>query len=126
MADITGTEGADTLRGTDAVIGTSAGIDKINALGGDDIIVGTTGNDEIDGGAGNDVADYSKIGESIRLSPTGFFTNFGERLIPGPTPPRAVNGSIKNIETFIGEPQGAAGEPAKQPQHFSIISVSPS
>ena len=47
MADITGTNGPDTLPGT-------AGDDKIYGLGGDDLIDGLDGNDVIDGGTGID------------------------------------------------------------------------
>lgn len=47
MADIIGTEGADTLTGT-------AGDDFIDGLGGDDTINGVGGNNRLEGGEGND------------------------------------------------------------------------
>jgi Ca2+-binding RTX toxin-like protein len=61
MASITGTEGADTLKGTADII------DTIQGLGGDDLIIGSGGNDSIDGGAGNNTIDYSKSIGNIRL-----------------------------------------------------------
>jgi Ca2+-binding RTX toxin-like protein len=74
MADITGTQGRDTLTGT-------ASDDKILGLAGNDTIIGSTGNDVIDGGSGNNVLDYSNFvgmgsnqGISLQLSSAGNFT----------------------------------------------------
>jgi RTX calcium-binding nonapeptide repeat (4 copies) len=52
MANITGTNGKDTLTGT-------AADDVIKGLDGNDKISGSLGKDTIDGGAGNDTVDYS-------------------------------------------------------------------
>jgi hypothetical protein len=53
---ITGTDGADHLRGTnhDDVICGLGGDDVIDARGGDDVVFGDAGNDRIDGGDGDD------------------------------------------------------------------------
>jgi Ca2+-binding RTX toxin-like protein len=71
MADITGTQGKNTLTGT-------AADDKILGLGGNDIIIGSSGEDVIDGGTGNNVLDYSNFvvtdksnGIGLFLSPSG-------------------------------------------------------
>jgi RTX calcium-binding nonapeptide repeat (4 copies) len=52
MANITGTNGDDTLTGT-------SDRDIIKGLSGNDIIKSSAGGDLIDGGAGNDTVDYS-------------------------------------------------------------------
>jgi hypothetical protein len=52
----TGTEAADTIRGSafgDTINGL-AGNDKLSGVGGDDCVRGNAGNDRLDGGAGND------------------------------------------------------------------------
>ena len=113
MANITGTEGADTLRGTNIKIdpvtpGNSlgSGDDTITALGGNDIIIGSNGIDKIDGGAGNDTLDYSKIGKGLFLEPSGSFIDtvgFRRRSSPDPTE-LAATSSIANVETIIGDP----------------------
>ena len=53
---ITGTPGADRLRGTsrDDVICAGEGDDRVEARGGDDAVFGDAGDDRIDGGAGDD------------------------------------------------------------------------
>ena len=43
----------------------------------DDVFEGRSGNDTFNGGAGSDTADYSKIGQSITLSPTVIITKGG-------------------------------------------------
>jgi Ca2+-binding RTX toxin-like protein len=111
MANITGTEGADTLRGTNIDPLASprdfgSGGDTINALGGDDLIIGSTGSDTIDGGAGNDTLDFSNIGKGLFLSYTGSFldtVDFQRRYPPEATENFAAT-SIRNIETVIGDP----------------------
>jgi Ca2+-binding RTX toxin-like protein len=54
MANITGTQGNDTLTGT-------VDDDIIKGLGGNDRIVASDGSDSIDGGAGYDTLDYSNL-----------------------------------------------------------------
>jgi Ca2+-binding RTX toxin-like protein len=111
MANITGTEGADTLRGTniDPLAPPNdfgSGGDTINALGGDDLIIGSTGSDTIDGGAGNDTIDFSNIGQDLFLfySGAGLDTvDFQRRYPPSPSE-NFVFTSTRNIETFIGDP----------------------
>ena len=44
---------------------------------GNDTLTGSAGNDILNGGVGNDTADYSQIGQSITLSPTGIITKGG-------------------------------------------------
>jgi RTX calcium-binding nonapeptide repeat (4 copies) len=94
MANITGTEGIDTLTGT-------AGNDTILALGGDDRIIGTDGIDTVDGGAGNDTLDFS----------SSVYLNLD--LYPGTTVRHYVSSSTgsvfndtyaKNIETIVANP----------------------
>jgi hypothetical protein len=53
---ITGTPGADRLRGTsrDDVICAGEGDDRVEARGGDDAVFGDAGDDRIDGGSGDD------------------------------------------------------------------------
>jgi Ca2+-binding RTX toxin-like protein len=111
MANITGTESADTLRGTniDPLAGPndfSSGGDTINALGGDDLIIGSTGSDRIDGGAGNDTLDFSNIGKDLFLFYSGSYVdtvNFSRRFPPSPSENFVATG-ISNIETIIGDP----------------------
>ncbi|QSV53451.1 MAG: hypothetical protein HEP80_05730 [Dolichospermum sp. UKL201] len=67
---INGDDSNNTLQGT-------TGNDTINGLAGNDTLIGGTGNDTLNGGAGNDTADYSQIGQSITLSPTGIITKGG-------------------------------------------------
>jgi Ca2+-binding RTX toxin-like protein len=111
MANITGTEGADILRGTNIdplapPNDFSSGADIINALGGDDLIIGSTGSDRIDGGAGNDTLDFSNIGKDLFLFYSGSYVdtvNFSRRFPPSPSENFVATG-IGNIETFIGDP----------------------
>jgi Ca2+-binding RTX toxin-like protein len=112
MADITGTQGRDTLTGT-------ASDDKILGLAGDDIIIGSFGNDIIDGGTGNNVLDYSNFigtgidnfigtgtekGLRLSLSSSGAF-EIGKSSVQ-----RSEEDRITNITKVIGNstvfPQG--------------------
>jgi Ca2+-binding RTX toxin-like protein len=111
MANITGTEGADILRGTNidplAAPGDFAsGGDTINALGGDDLIIGSTGSDRIDGGTGSDTLDFSKIGKDLFLSYQGNYLDTSRyfRRFPADPSEKAVTTGATNIETFIGDP----------------------
>jgi Ca2+-binding RTX toxin-like protein len=60
VAQINGTEGADTLAG-------GGGNDTIHALGGDDTIDGGAGSDQVDGGAGIDTATGYGAGYALVL-----------------------------------------------------------
>ncbi|UKO99264.1 calcium-binding protein [Nostoc sp. UHCC 0870] len=69
----------ENVRGTaqnDKITGNSAN-NIINAGAGDDILVGSKGNDILNGEAGNDTADYSNLGQTIVLGPTGTVTKAG-------------------------------------------------
>jgi Ca2+-binding RTX toxin-like protein len=94
MANITGTEGIDTLTGT-------ADADIILGLGGDDKIIGSAGSDTVDGGAGNDTLDYSGVDTYLSVSPTQGFASNGR-----PSGPGFIGYSAKysNIETIVGNP----------------------
>jgi Ca2+-binding RTX toxin-like protein len=72
MANITGTDGNDTLTGT-------AGDDTILGLGGNDLIIASGGNDTIEGRGGYDTLDYSKIGRPVKILASWFF----EQVRPG-------------------------------------------
>jgi Ca2+-binding RTX toxin-like protein len=97
MANITGTNGNDTLTGT-------ASDDIIQGLGGNDLIIGSlgnnnidgaSGNDVIDGGSGNDVIDYTALSREIdfRLGDKeSTIFNFSDNS----------RDTITNIETIIG------------------------
>ncbi len=89
MANITGTNGKDTLTGT-------TGDDTILGLGGNDLIIASTGNDSIDGGSGNDLLDYSGLNFQLGLG-----LGLTESTI------RKIGSSgedkVKNIETIIGK-----------------------
>jgi Ca2+-binding RTX toxin-like protein len=111
MANITGTEGNDTLRGTNIdplapPNDFSSGADTINALGGDDLIIGSTGNDTINGGAGKDSLDFSNIGRDLFLSYNGsqIDTSPYPRRFPPFPGENAVQTFAENIETVIGDP----------------------
>ncbi|WP_197480201.1 calcium-binding protein, partial [Anabaena sp. 4-3] len=77
--DVKGTNQADTLTG-------DYQDNQLFGYGGDDILNGGFGNDTLDGGSGNntlnggedyDTADYSQIGQSITLLPTGVIQKDG-------------------------------------------------
>jgi Ca2+-binding RTX toxin-like protein len=100
MANITGTNGNDTLTATN-------GDDVIKGLGGNDtIITSGVGNDFIDGGAGSDVVDYSsntsENGINVRLNSNGSF--LADHLIGFDTNgvPTGITDTIVNVETIIG------------------------
>ncbi|QSJ15967.1 calcium-binding protein [Nostoc sp. UHCC 0702] len=117
MAQITGSDNDNFLFGT-------SGNDQIFGLAGDDIISGGTGNDLIDGGLGNDSlagddgsdtlkgssgndilnggngvdkADYSQLGTSITLLPTGIVAKGGD----------FGNDELIQIETIIADASAA-------------------
>jgi Ca2+-binding RTX toxin-like protein len=50
---------------------------QLSGNAGNDTLIGSAGNDTLNGGEGNDTADYSQIGQSITLSPTGIITKGG-------------------------------------------------
>ena len=52
--DFIGTEGEDIMIGSPRCEAGTSASDRINALGGDDVLVGGKGNDMLDGGSGND------------------------------------------------------------------------
>ncbi|MBE9233739.1 hypothetical protein IQ231_19210, partial [Cuspidothrix issatschenkoi LEGE 03284] len=76
-----------TLTGTTAINGTGNNLNNIitgntgnnilNGSSGNDTLIGGAGKDTLNGGAGNDTADYSQLGQSITLSPTGNITKGG-------------------------------------------------
>ncbi len=90
MANITGTESADTLTGT-------AADDIIKGLGGNDRIIGSLAPDSIDGGAGNDVIDYSGLNGTItfKLNSTNDI-----KILKDTTNGTDID-EISNIETII-------------------------
>jgi Ca2+-binding RTX toxin-like protein len=105
MANITGTEGVDTLTGT-------ANDDIIKGLGGNDHIISSFGADTIDGGAGYDTIDYSNNAEKIQVSPadSGYFGNSDYFLakFDAPESPFSLGSfkfdTIANVESIIGNP----------------------
>jgi Ca2+-binding RTX toxin-like protein len=88
MANITGTNGNDTLTGT-------AGDDIILGLDGNDRIIGSAGNDTIIGGDGYDTLDYSKIGRPITILASWFF----EIVRPG----ALLNSDLKADKSGLGK-----------------------
>jgi Ca2+-binding RTX toxin-like protein len=107
MANITGTEQSDILRGVNMnplrTTYDGIGFDVINGLGGDDTIIATTGEDMIDGGAGYDTVDYREVARNLFLSVSGeaIDTVLGRR-VPPPPQEVIVKASLKNIEEIIG------------------------
>jgi Ca2+-binding RTX toxin-like protein len=105
MANITGTEGIDTLTGTTTD-------DIIQGLGGNDRIISSLGADTIDGGAGYDTIDYSSNAEKIQVSPadSGYFGNSDYFLakFDAPDSPFSLGSfkfdTISNVESIIGNP----------------------
>ncbi|MBD2142073.1 rhizobiocin [Anabaena sp. FACHB-1250] len=93
--------GTFTVTNFDHVQGTSqddsiAGDTQDNQLSGNagnDTIFGGTGNDTLNGGEGNDTADYSQLGQSITLSPTGIITKGGG----------LENDQLIQVETIIAD-----------------------
>jgi Ca2+-binding RTX toxin-like protein len=95
MANITGTNGNDTLTGTTAD-------DIIQGLDGNDRIIISTGQDSIDGGAGNDTVDLRSIetGVSLTLSAGGGFLTTGR---PTGNPNEiVVFSTLDHIENIVG------------------------
>lgn len=99
MANIVGTDNADTLQGTNATL-QSSGDDTITALGGDDLILATTGFDSINGGEGNDTIDLGGIDKDLILISSG--DRIVDILSRGILP--RLDSRITNIETIIGNP----------------------
>jgi RTX calcium-binding nonapeptide repeat (4 copies) len=93
MANITGTEGIDTLVGT-------AENDTILALGGDDLIIGSTGNDTVDGGAGKDTIDYS----SVEYSSLNFSVGSQNTIATTGSGSVISSAQVGNVETIVGNP----------------------
>jgi Ca2+-binding RTX toxin-like protein len=109
MANITGTEQADVLRGENMnplrTTYDGIGFDVINGLGGDDKIIATTGNDTIDGGAGNDIVDYGEVAKNLFLSVSGeAIDNVVTRRFPPAIQEVTVAQSLRNVEKIIGNP----------------------
>lgn len=93
MANITGTNGKDTLTGT-------AENDAIAGLGGNDRIIASNGNDVIDGGTGNDLLDYSSFGADI-----GFYLTGTANISKSINTTVPINrDEIVNIETIVANP----------------------
>jgi serralysin len=93
MANITGTEGIDTLLGT-------AENDTILALGGDDRIIGSTGNNTVDGGAGKDTLDYS----SAEYSSLNFSAGIQESISTTGSGSVTSRTQVSNVETIVANP----------------------
>jgi Ca2+-binding RTX toxin-like protein len=93
MANITGTEGIDTLVGT-------AENDTILALGGDDLIIGSTGNDTVDGGAGKDTIDYS----SVEYSSLNFSVGSQNTIATTGSGSVISSAQVSNVETIVANP----------------------
>jgi Ca2+-binding RTX toxin-like protein len=97
MANITGTNGIDTLTGT-------TDDDLIKGLGGNDLIIRSNGVDTIDGGAGNDTVDYSSsiFNNGISLEPAIGVDNKLYLLAGKGNQGILKIDSLFNIETVIG------------------------
>jgi Ca2+-binding RTX toxin-like protein len=93
MANITGTEGNDTLTGT-------AENDTILALGGDDRIIGSAGTDTIDGGTGNDTLDYS----SVEYSTLNFAVGIQNNIATTGSGSVISSTQVSNVETIVANP----------------------
>jgi len=71
--------GFENVRGTaqnDSITGDSAN-NILSGGAGNDVLVGSRGNDTLNGDAGLDTADYSALGQTIVLGPTGTITKGG-------------------------------------------------
>ena len=66
---------------------------NLHGTTGNDTLNGSAGNDTLNGGDGNDTADYSQLGQSITLSPTGIITKGGG----------LGNDQLIQIETIIAD-----------------------
>jgi Ca2+-binding RTX toxin-like protein len=83
----------ENVRGTaqnDTITGNTAN-NIINAGAGNDLLVGSKGNDTLNGEAGTDTADYSNLGQTIVLGPTGTVAKAGG----------FGNDQLNGIETII-------------------------
>lgn len=84
----------DNVKGTnqnDSITGDSQN-NQLFGNGGNDILLASAGNDIIDGGVGIDTVDYSQLGQSITLLPTGIVNkgSFG-------------TDQLKKVETIIAD-----------------------
>lgn len=93
MANITGTNGNNTLVGTVAD-------DIIKGLGGNDLILASDGNDTIDGGSGNDTVDYSSRPEFISTNVNSNGSLKVQRV--SNSFEYSFNDTLTNVETIIG------------------------
>jgi hypothetical protein len=83
-----------TLIGAGNINGTGNGNNNvITGNSANNILKGGAGNDTLNGGAGSDTADYSQLGQSITLSPTGIITKAGG----------LGNDQLVQIETIIAD-----------------------
>jgi Ca2+-binding RTX toxin-like protein len=82
-----GNDGNDTLDGGDGSDTLNGGLGNDLLLGGagDDFLIASLGNDTLNGGAGNDTADYTQLGGSITLLPTGTVKKFDFSSAPAGT-----------------------------------------
>jgi Ca2+-binding RTX toxin-like protein len=91
-----GTDGADRITGTPAVVGVSPGNDLILGGAGNDVLIGLTGDDTISGGQGNDDIrgrDAQNTGLSVGISDN-------DLLFGGPGVD-TINGDVGN-DTIVG------------------------
>jgi len=98
IENVTGSAGADWLRGNDLaniLIG-MAGIDTLAGNGGDDMLIGGTGADKLDGGAGSDTASYRDSAAGVTISLTSLTFQGGE----------AQGDLLQNIENLAGSSFG--------------------
>jgi serralysin len=96
MANITGTQGIDTLTGT-------VDDDIIKGLGGNDRIIASDGSDSIDGGAGYDTIDYSNL--VLTNSPGNIVLDLSQDAAPFINKGfSSGKDSITNIEKIIANP----------------------
>jgi Ca2+-binding RTX toxin-like protein len=98
MANVFGTDNAETLNAFDGVTGNAdtifgfGGADTIFGLGGNDLIFGGEGADVIDGGSGSDTASYTDSAEGVTV-------NLGNGTGEGGT---AEGDSLASIENVTG------------------------
>jgi Ca2+-binding RTX toxin-like protein len=106
MANITGTEGADTLQGLNVDPLFTVGNDDIKALGGDDLIIGSTGKDIINAGTGNDTVDFSSVDRGGLFLKSDGSNISNTTAVVGFEPPtiEAIRTSLIDVETIIGNP----------------------
>ncbi|MBD2444968.1 calcium-binding protein, partial [Dolichospermum sp. FACHB-1091] len=85
----------DNVQGTsqnDTITGDTQN-NQLSGNAGNDTLNGSAGNDTLNGGADSDTADYSQLGQSITLSPTGIITKGGG----------LGNDQLIQIETIIAD-----------------------